>query len=198
MRQREDPFAALPFAVAGLLVGIGLSVLCGQIVLDRWATNPATRTSSEAVVEGTVEWAGWRKSVLSDGPVWFLQLRLSADPRGFLVAASDLPSAFREQLRQAGPRDNGTRLPSLIGAQAAIGLAPRFQERPRPTRPYIQTLRIDGAAIVTSGASSAGADGPSSWIAHGLVGIGLLVGIGVMGVSAHHLVVCVRYRSAGV
>ena len=197
MHQRENPLFAVPFAVAGLLVGVGLSVLCGQFVLDRWTASSAP-SSNQAVIEGPVEWAGWRRSVHADGPVWFLQLRLTTDPRGFLVAASDLPSAFREQLRQAGPRDNGTRLSSLIGAQAAIGLAPRFQERPRPTSPYIQTLRIDGAAIVTSGASSAGADGPSSWIAHGLVGIGLLVGIGVMGVSAHHLVVCVRYRSAGV
>ena len=195
MRQREDPFAALPFAVAGLLVGIGLSVLCGQIVLDRWAANPATRSSGEAVVEGTVEWAGWRKSAHPDGPVWFLQLRLSTDPRGFLVAASDLTEALRAELRRVGPRKNGNRLPSLIGTEATIGMAPRFQERPRPPTPYVRTLQVDGTVVVASG-SSREANEPYGPIAVFVIGVGGLVGLGVTGVSGHHLVLCVRHRTA--
>jgi hypothetical protein len=196
MIRRDDPFEALPFAVAGLLVGVGLSVLCGTSVLSRWAADPESGTSNQAVVEGTVEWAGWRQSAHAEGPVWFLQLRLATDPRGFLVAESALIRTLREQLRQEQPLENGARLSSLIGTQAAISVAPRFQEPPRPSTPYVQTLRIDGTAVVPSGSSSSDADGPHDWIVSVLVGIGMLVGLGVTGVSAHHLVICIRYRAA--
>jgi hypothetical protein len=196
MSRRDDPFEALPFAVAGLLVGVGLNVLCGTSALSRWTADPGPGMSNQAVVEGTVEWAGWRQSAHAEGPVWFLQLRLTTDPRGFLIAESALIGPLRERLRQEQPLENGAQLSSLIGAQAAIGVAPRFQKPPRPSTPYVQTLRIDGTAVVPSGPASSDADGPYDWIAHVLIGIGMLVGLGVTGVSAHHLVICVRYRAA--
>lgn len=198
MSRHDDPFTVLPFAVAGVIVGVGLSGLCGYLALDRWATPPVASRHEQAVIEGPIEWAGWRQSAHAEGPVWFLQLRLATDSRGFLVATSDLTDALRERLRQEQPLQNGARLSSLIGIQATIGVAPRFQKRPRSPTPYARTLWIDGTAVVAPGSPSAEADGPYAWIASGLVGVGLLVGFGVASVSAHHLVVCARHWSAGV
>lgn len=197
MSRRNDPFAALPFAVVGLIVGLGLSGLCGNALLHRWTTS-APPSADLVVIEGPVEWAGWRRSRHAEGPVWFLQLRLTTDARGFLVAASDLPGDLQAQLRGAGARRNGKRLSSLIGTQAAIGVAPRFQEAPRPPHPYVRMLRVDGATVVSPNTSSSDADGTYALLASVLVGIGSVVGLAMTGVSAHHLVVCVRYRSAGV
>jgi len=194
MSRRNDPFVALPVAVVGLIVGLGLSGLCGNVLWHRW-TMAAPPSADPVVIEGPIEWAGWRRSVHAEGPVWFLQLRLTTDSRGFLVARSDLTEALRERLRKEQPLHNGARLSSLIGAQAAIGVAPRFQKPPRPTTPYVQTLRIDGAPVLASGSSS-GQNGSYDWVVPVLVGIGGLVGLGATGVSAHHLIVCVRHRAA--
>ncbi|PSQ95559.1 MAG: hypothetical protein BRD55_09990 [Bacteroidetes bacterium SW_9_63_38] len=178
-----------------MVVGIGLSVLCGHLALDRWTLGTAAPSSETVVIEGTVEWAGWRKSAHPDGPVWFLQLRLTTDSRGFLVAAADLSEPFRTQLRRAGPPKNGARLSSLIGTEASIRVAPRFQEPPRLPTPYVRTLRIDGA-VVLAPESSPPSNGSSGRMVSVLVGMGMLVGVGVTGVSVHHLVVCVRHRTA--
>lgn len=197
-RRREDPFAYLPFAIPGLFVGLGLILGCGYLVLDRMqGPSPTPPASGHATVSGTIEWAGWRRSAAAGGPAWFLQVRLADDARDFLVAASSLSPAARERLEKAGARQNRGRLPSLEGRTATITVDSSFQERPRPQHPYMQTLQVNGTAIVPRSNPGTAPREPSALFVI-LNGIGLLAGLGIGSVSLHHLAVCVRHsRQSG-
>lgn len=184
MRRSEELFAYASFAVAGLLVGLGLSVLSGTAAVQRWVPTPAALEANQVRLAGTVEGAGWRSS--ARGAERFLQIRLRDDPRDFLVVASDVPKAVREWL---GRTD---RLSRLEGGRAVIVTAARFQERPRPPTPYMLALHVDGTVIVPHGRA---ADPPPPWqrtVVSILLGAGLLVGLALVGVSGHHLVLCIR------
>jgi hypothetical protein len=183
-RGTDSLIAYAPFAVAGLLVGMGLSVLVGAYMLDRWGPGADAPGDDRARLTGTVAWAGWRAS--ARGPERFLEIRLRDDPRRFLVAASDVPAAVYEQWGRAD------RLPRLEGQQASIVVAARFQERPRPSTPYILSLRVEGTTVVPD---QRAAGSPSPWrepVVTVLLGTGLLVGLVLAGVSGHHLAICVR------
>lgn len=199
MNRRADPFVYLPFAIPGLLVGGVLSVLVGWSILDRWPSRDAEHgqvTSGQVQVEGTVEWAGWRRSARGGGPTWFLQIRLAEDPRGFLVAASDLTADATRQLSAFGEKRNQKRLPLLEGKRAVIGVDAGYRQASRSATPYMQVLRV-GETIVVSAAAST--DAASAWprtIVFVLLGTGLLVGLGLTAVSLHHLIVCARYGRA--
>ena len=192
-RPRGDPFAYLPFAIPGLLTGLGLVLGCGYLALSKMSGAPSTETPpGHATIQGTVEWASWRQSAAPDGPTWFLQVRLADDPRGFLVSASDLSDAFREQQAQSGrARRSRRRLPALEGKKAIIVVDDRFQQRPRPPTPYMKALRIDGTVLVSRRADSP-PQAPNALVVL-LLGTGVLVGLGLASVSLHHLAVCVRH-----
>lgn len=183
-RRSDELFAYAPFAAAGLLVGLGLSVLTGVFALQRWAPMPEALGENRVRMVGTITEAGWRAS--ARGPERFLQIRLRDDPRDFLVVASDIPKAVRERWGRAD------RLSRLKGGRAVIVMAARFQERPRPPTPYMLGLRVDGTVIVPHGRT---ADPPPPWrraIVSILLGAGLLVGLALAGVSGQHLVLCLR------
>jgi hypothetical protein len=192
-RQHEDPFAYLPIVIPGLLVGLGL-VLGGGVLAAAQidASSPPTAAAGQATIRGTVAWAGWRQSAAADGPAWFLQVRLDGDPRGFLVSASDLTATFRDRHDQSGPA-RGTRRPlsGLEGKDAVIVVDDRFQERPRPSTPYMQALRI-GGTVVAPLRPDASSEGPSTGFLL-LLGAGVLAGLGLTSVSLHHIAVCVRH-----
>ena len=193
-RRREDPFAYLPFAIPGLLVGLGLVLGCGYLVFDRMnASSPTPPPSSHATVSGTIEWAGWRRSAAASGPTWFLQIRLADDPRDFLVAASSLSPAARDRLRKAGARQNKGRLPVLEGRRATITVDSSFQKQPRPSHPYMQALRVNGTVITEPHSGSAPTSKGPTALALLLSVVGLLTGLGIASVSLHHLAVCVRH-----
>ena len=193
-RRREDPFAYLPFAIPGLLVGLGLVLGCGYLILDRVnVSSPTPPSSRHATISGTIEWAGWRRSAAAGGPVWFLQIRLAEDPRDFLVAVSSLSPAARDRLQKAGARQERGRLPVFEGRRATITVDSSFQKPPRPNHPYMQALRVDGTIITQApSGSSTESEGPTALFLL-LSGTGLLVGLGIASVSMHHIAVCIRY-----
>lgn len=190
--QRETPLAYLPFALSGLLVGFGLILGCGYGVLTQLDDSFSPEAGpKQATIKGTIDWAGWRQSAAADGPARFLQVRLEEDPRGFLVSPSDLTAAFREH-QAASENAKRSRLPSLEGKQAIIVVDDHFQERPRPSTPYMKGLRINGTTVVSM-APSGSTSGDSGLLAVLLIGGGLLLGIGLTSVSLHHIAVCVRH-----
>jgi len=183
-RRSDELFAYAPFAAAGLLVGLGLSVMTGVFAFQRWMPAPEALGEARVQVAGTVAKAGWRAS--ARGPERFLQIRLRDDPRDFLVVASEIPKVVRERWGRAD------RIPHLAGQRAVIVMAARFQERPRPQTPYMLSLRVDDTVIVPLGGT---ADPPPPWrraVVSILLGVGLLVGFALTGVSGHHLVLCLR------
>lgn len=190
--QHEPPFAYLPFALPGLLVGFGLILGCGYGVLTRLDDSFSPKAGpGHTTIRGTIEWAGWRQSAAADGPARFLQVRLEGDPRGFLVSTSDLTAAFRER-QVASEQAKRNRLPGLEGKQAVIVVDDHFQERPRPSTPYMKALRINGRTVVPM-APPGSTSGNPGLLTVLLLGGGLLLGIGLTSVSLHHIAVCVRH-----
>jgi len=193
-RSQEDPFVYLPLTIPGLLVGLGLILGCGYLALDRTDSGPPAPSARHAVIEGTIEWAGWRRSATPDGPTWFLQIRLAEDPRGFLVSAAGLSDPARTRLGEAGPKRNQGRLPMLEGKSATVVVDSHFQEPPRPTPPYMQALWVSGTPLVSAKSADGSPEpgGPSTLVL-ALLGAGVLLGLGLTSASLHHLAVCVRH-----
>lgn len=192
-RSQEDPFAYLPLTIPGLLIGIGLIFGCGYLALDRTASGPPVSSPRHAVIEGPIEWAGWRQSAAPGGPGWFLQIRLADDPRGFLVAATHLSATARTRLGEAGPKRNEGRLPMLEGKDATVVVDSHFQEPPRPNTPYMQALWVSGTPFVSTESPGGGPAGGSTTLGLALLGAGVLLGLGLTSASLHHLAVCARH-----
>lgn len=190
MSSSNDPIALLPLAVAGLVVGACLALGSGYGLHLQWSRgHDATASSAQATLEGPIEWAGWRASAVSDGPSWYLEVRLAGRPRGFLVAAESLSD--RARARYGSPAaDEG--IPALAGRRATVVVDSSLLARPEQ-HPYLAALHVNGETVVPQGDKAP--DESTPWIhrALGLVlGVGLLVGVGVVGASLQHVIVCVR------
>lgn len=192
MSSSSDPVALLPLAVAGLVAGACLAFGSGYGLHLQWSRGPdATASPAQATLEGRIEWAGWRTSAVPDGPNWYLEVRLAGRPRGFLAAAESLSD--RARARYGSPAtDQG--IPALAGEQATVVVDSSLLARPE-RHPYLAALRVDGQTIVPQG--DAAADESMPWIRRVLgllLGVGVLVGVGVVGASLQHVVVCIRQR----
>jgi hypothetical protein len=191
MTPSEDPSALLPLAVLGAVIGAGLAFACGYGLYHRGIGERAPAHGSHVVLNGPIAWAGWRQSAVPSGPDWYLQLRLEGDSRGFLVAASSLPTTYRARLDGPDGRPRSP-LPSLVGKRAAVVVDSSLHRSPGVSTPYLSALRVEGTTIVplTPGESSSGGAG----VLLLLLGVGALGGLGLLGASVHHAVLCVRHR----
>jgi len=190
MTPSDDPFALLPFAVAGLIVGAGMAFGGGYGLHQQW--GEAQRTippAGHVTVDGRIEWAGWRQSRVRDGPAWYLQLRIAGDDRGFLVSAASLSERDRARFGEPTARQP---IPVLEGKQASLVIDSALSSS-NPT-PYLSALRVEGKTIIPFEEE---ADPPAPlWKRVGwglLLGMGLLVGVGMFIASLQHIVVCVRH-----
>lgn len=194
MTRRRDPYTHLPMAAAGIVLGLALTAVFAYRAYDHGESRPdAQRSPDRATIEGTVEWIGWTRSAARDGPDWFLQLRLKGDRRGFVVAADEVPETHRARLEGRG--DERGEIPELVGKEAAVVVDSALLEAEAP---YMSGLRVGGEAVLSR--DGAGPNSSSDWGHRGLlVGywIGFLGSVVLLGVSVHHVVVCVRYRSGG-
>lgn len=191
----DDPFALLPFAVAGLIVGIGLALGGGYGLSQQWrATDASGRITEHVEVEGCVEWAGWRQSAVGEGPGWYLQVRLVGDERGFLVAASSIPASQQARLEGADGRARNREVTSLKGKQATIIVDSGLVASPGNLTPYLSALRVEGETIVPlNGRTSSSTSLWRRLVWMLLLGIGLLAGVGLSAASVQHIAVCVRH-----
>ncbi len=192
MRSSDDPVALLPFAVAGILVGIGLVVGCGYGLYGQWTQKGAEQHDR---LEGRIEWAGWRRSAAAGGPRWYLQVRIEGDDRGFLAAASEVAKTRRERIGIPEPPGSGARrsIPSLEGRSAVLVVDSALN--PENPTPYLSALRVDGEPVVPLD-GRAGKASPlwQQMVVWVLLGLGALTGAGLIGVSGQHVLVSIRHR----
>lgn len=190
MAHPDAPYALLPLAFAGIVIGIGITVLCGILIANQgWFEQDGIRSARYAGVEGTIERVGWRRSAAARGPDWFFQVHLEKDERGFIVSADEVPASWKD--RFGPPSTEGIASSGLIGKTARMLVDSTLLDQPTP---YISSLRVEGRTIVP-------AEDPESnpspfWIRLGLLvvyGIGIVVGVGLAGASGHHVFVCLQY-----
>lgn len=194
MHRRDDAFAFFPVAIAGAVIGLGMMIGGGHFAYDyRTAGNEAHGLSSHAIIEGRVAWAGWRTSAAGGGPDRFLQFRLENDPRGFLVAADDLSSADRKRFKRSHSNDD--EVPTLTGATVVVAVDSALLDEETP---YIAGLRVGGTTIIPARRDPS--DSMHGWTPPALLTlywICALVGVGILGASVQHIIVCVRYWRSG-
>jgi len=197
MNPSDDPFALLPFAIAGIVLGVVLAGGCGYGLYQwRSADRGGDRWGNHVTFTGPIAWAGWRPSAAADGPDWYLQVRLEDEAHGFLVAASDVPGplkdryGFRVTARQARP------ISALMGKGARLAVDSSLVVDATNRTPYLSALQVAGETVVPF-RKEAPAPAPLWWrvVLHGLLGLGALVGIGLFSASSQHVVVCLRHRS---
>jgi hypothetical protein len=190
MDRSDDAFAYFPVAIAGAVLGLGLMVGCGYFAYDHGPAGDNTRRlSSYAMIDGRVEWAGWRMSTGRGGPHRFLQIRFEGDHRGFLVASENVPRAHRRQFERTRTGDD--EIPSLMGRAATVAVDSALLNEETP---YISGLWVGEETIIpVRGNSCDSVDGWRQTALLSLYWMGTLVGLGILGVSVQHLTVCVRY-----
>lgn len=157
-----------------------------------WSHDPLL-DAAHVALDGTIQEARWRQSAMGSGPAWFLQLRLDGDPRGFIVAASRLSEADRDRFGPPAARSSN-RIPLLEGKRATVVVDSSLQHTPAGLTPYMSALRVDGRRIVSR--TGAAPDPPSPWKTSALLllaGGGLLLGVGLLGASLHHVFLCLRH-----
>lgn len=189
MRQGDDPYGMLPLAVAGIVVGLGLALGVGTLFSHEWLKDGETASASTlAKRDGRIEWAGWRRSARRDGPRWFLQVRLKGDPHGYIVSGDRVSASYREQV---GPPSLGE-ITDLRDTEATVVVDSSLLNAPTP---YLSGLHVDGETVVVL--ANAQSKRSSLWGRAGrllLYGAATLLGLGILGASGHHVVVCIRYR----
>lgn len=192
MNPSDDPFVLLPFAVAGIIVGAGLAFGSGYGLYTRLSDEETAQSGEYVMVDGQIEWAGWRQSATGGGPAWYLLVRIAGDDRGFLVSASSLSEQDRSRFGEPGGPAPKQPIPSLVGRQATIVVDSRLSTN--NPRPYLSALRVDGETLVPLNDRSAESD--PLWTRVGIVlllGLGVFIGAGVLIGSLQHVVVCVRH-----
>lgn len=191
MASAETPLSYLPFAAAGFLAGVVLAIGSGRLLHQQWTRRGASAVGEDQIaIEGAVTDARWRRSAAPKGPTRYLQVRVAGDDRGFLIAERDLVSPALDRLGIARRRQGA--LPKLIGTEAIVYVDSALGNAPRP---YLSGLRINGRVVGTQKGDASGAFGVwQQWVVFLLVGGGTLLGLGMMSVSVHHFVLCVRYR----
>lgn len=189
MRQGDDPYGVLPLAIAGIVVGVGLALGFGALFYHEWVKDDETASATTlAKRDGRIEWAGWRRSARPDGPRWFLQVRIEGDSRGYIVSGDRVAASYREQVGQ--PRLG--EIADLRDTQATVVVDSSLLNAPTP---YLSGLHVGGETVVPL--ENAQSKRSSLWGRAGrllLYGAATLVGLGILGASGHHVVVCVRYR----
>jgi hypothetical protein len=188
----DDPFALLPFAVAGIIVGAGLAFGCGYGLYTRWTDEETSQSDHHVTVDGQIEWAGWRQSAVGGGPAWYLQVRIAGEDRGFLVSALSLSDQDRSRFGEPGGPAPKQPIPSLIGKQATIVVDSGLSAN--NPRPYLSALRVDGETLVPLHNRSS--ESTPSWKRVGLgllLGLGVFIGTGMLIGSLQHVIVCVRH-----
>lgn len=189
MNRSDDPYTLLPLAFAGIVVGLVMTAVFGDLGYDQLNTGEGTSASPKyAEIEGPIAWAGWRTSAVAQGARWFLQIRIEDDHRGYIVAAEDVPETG--QARFGSPGSEKDTLSELVGKPVAVTIDSSLLEEETP---YMAGLSVGGEPIISA---DDGSESPSVWIRSALVigyGMGTLMGLGILGASVQHVVVCVRH-----
>jgi hypothetical protein len=198
MNPSDDPVALLPFAVLGLIVGLGLAAVGGIGLYERWANDGASvaQKAGHAFLDGRIAEARWRRSAAAGGPDWYLQVRISGDRRGFLVAAQDLPASERARLGfpPGSTGDNRRGISALMDRPATVVVDSSLRRSPGNPTPYLSALRVGGTTVLPL--NDAGPSDPL-WRRAALTGlliVSMVAGWSLFGASAHHIRVCLRHR----
>lgn len=185
----RSPFAYLHFAVMGLLVGLGIATGSGIRLQDQWRHGGEKAVSDYVAVQGRITKAQWRRSAAPDGPNWYLQVWVEGDDRGFLIAERDLSTSSLETVGVSEARD--APISELVGREGVVYLDSALVDS---STPYLSALQIEGRFVGPSKQAAVSMFSSSSqWGVALFWGAGMLLGVGLLGVSVHHLVVCLRY-----
>lgn len=195
MNPSDDPFALLPFAIAGLVVGLALAGGCGYGLYQGRVDRSGDRWSQHVIRSGAIEWAGWRQSAAGGGPDWYLQVRLAGEDRGFLVGAAEVSAQRRTRYGFAEADGARRSISGLIGKTARLAVDSSLVADSSNRTPYLSALAVAGETVVPLRAETT--DAPRWWrlVVQGLFALGVLAGIGLFTSSAQHFVVCLRHRT---